>query len=166
MRAAGISARRFRRARAILALALAGLAASAEAFFQMEGYPRLEPKRFDAAAVERCAGDFLVFERYEPEPAEPYVAVLHAPGFREGAVDGDVKVRVEKGKSLGAYLGRIGDFSHNYHMVSQEAGGTPICGLAHNEPSLFADVKERRIDVLRLGRDAGGKGSVMGGGGP
>lgn len=147
--------------------ALLALGPGAEGFFHEGDYRRLELKRFDPSIVERCRGDFLVFEEFEAEPHEPYIAVLHAPGFKEGSFEVTVRVRAEKGKSLAGYLGKIGPSSNSYFMVAQEVGGAFVCGLAHSIPSLFVDAKEKRIDLqgTAKGGGAGGNGGVVWGGG-
>ena len=153
---------------AVCALAAAlVLGPSAEGFFHEGDHRRLELKRFDPAVVEKCTGDFLVFEEFEPEPHEPYAAVLRAPGFKEGSFEGTVRVRAEKGKSLAEYLKKIGDTSTSYFMVAEGVGGVWVCGLAHSAPGLFADGKEKRIDLQGTPKGSGGPGSggmVWGGG--
>ena len=159
---------RFKLAWKALALAAAlALGPSAEGFFHEGDYRRLELKRFDPAIVEKCTGGFLVFEEFEAEPHEPYLAVLRAPGFKEGSFEVTVRVRAEKGKNLAEYVGKIGPSSNSYFMVAQEAGGAFVCGLAHSAPSLFVDAKEKRIDLQGTAKGSGGPGNggmVWGGG--
>ncbi|MBI3126349.1 MAG: hypothetical protein HYZ11_01940 [Candidatus Tectomicrobia bacterium] len=132
----------------ILALAiLPVLSSPAESFFHSDDFRRLGARRFEPGAVERCQGDFLVFEEYQPEPHQPFLAAVAAGNFQAGAVEWNLRVRVEKGESLGGYVRRLGDSLVNYSMISQEAGGQPLCGLQHEALNIFVDVKERRVDV-------------------
>ncbi|MBI3126348.1 MAG: hypothetical protein HYZ11_01935 [Candidatus Tectomicrobia bacterium] len=126
-------------------IALAALGLPAEGL--VGGYFRLEPRWLDAEVADRCRGDFLVFEEYQAEPHQPFMAVVSGRGYRPGAMEWNLQVRVEEGKSLPAYIRQLGTSLGNYAMISQETGGEFLCGLQHHVMRVFVDVETKRVDV-------------------
>ncbi|MBI2667235.1 hypothetical protein HYX17_00520 [Candidatus Woesearchaeota archaeon] len=123
----------------------------------------LEHKRLEDSYLTKCRGDFKVFEEFETEVTQPYVAILNIGNLKVGSAD-NLKVRLQRTEFLGDYLRSEVIMRHNYNYVEEKKDGIYVCGIVHNKASVQIDKDNKTISISGGTKDSGGAGGGSGGG--